>query len=529
MSSSPYICVTTQHATVQELMDDAEFKGLANRPGFLVELRLDAFNDLNEAALHRALNVFAPNALVTFRHPKEGGLRSDASDSKRLRYLQVAADRGVKYVDIEARTPRTGFNKRDSKLILSYHDFEQPLPYDILRGIWLRHSSQQDVDVVKVACACKTVMDSAPMLRLLRELQTMPRASVMVRVSGASVHVPQPLFVSMGEAGIWSRILAGRFGAPLTFARPEHGLGSAPGQITWRALEELYRFREIESGWPVYGVIGNPISHSLSPHLHNTALKAVRAEGVYVPFLVEDAPAEFMRSFGSTLSGISVTIPHKQAMMMECDQVEPAARAIGAVNTLSRMDGGNIQQSTVSGWLGSNTDAPAVADTLEAALGTLKGKHVLILGAGGAARAAAFGIKERGATVSLLNRTRERADALAKDVGAAVVSLTDLPNLKLDAIINATPVGMAPHVDATPLREAQIPPGVLVFDTVYNPLRTKLLELAQAKGNPTVEGLSMFIGQGVRQFELWTGKKAPVEDIEGVVLDELKKARTARA
>jgi 3-dehydroquinate dehydratase/shikimate dehydrogenase len=529
MSSSPYICVTTQHSSVHELLEDAEFKALANRPGFLVELRLDAYNDLNEAALHRALNVFAPNALVTFRHPKEGGLRSDAIDSKRLRYLQLAADRGVKYVDIEARTPRAGFNKRDSKLILSYHDFEQPLTNDILRGIWLKHSSQQDVDVVKVACACKTVKDSAPMLRLLRELQTMPRASVMVRVSGASVHVPEPLFVSMGEAGLWTRILAGRFGAPLTYARPEHGLGSAPGQITWRALEEIYRFREIAPGWPVYGVIGNPIAHSLSPLLHNTALKELKAEGVYVPFLVDGDPGAFMHSFGSTLSGVSVTIPHKQAMLKECDQVEPSARAIGAVNTLSRMDGGNTQQSTVSGWLGSNTDAPAVGDALEAALRTLKGKHVLILGAGGAARAVAFGVKERGAIVLILNRTRERADALAKDVGATVVALTDLPKLKLDAIVNATPVGMAPQVDATPLREAQIPPGVLVFDTVYNPLRTKLLELAQAKGNPTVEGLSMFIGQGVQQFELWTGKKAPVEAIEEVVLQELKKTRMAHA
>ncbi len=506
MNPKPSICVATHHASIQDLLNDAEFRSLANREGFLVELRLDFFNDLSDETLQQALAVFAPNALVTFRHPLEGGKQPDVTDAERLRYLQRAANHGVKYIDIEARTPRDGFDKRGAKLILSYHDFEKvPDEATLYSKIWQPMQAQPGVDVVKIALMPKSVDDTSIALSLYSGCNdNSVRASTLI--------------LCMGETGLWTRVLAGFFGAPFTYARGEGAPGTAPGQPTWRELDELYRFRDIDKSWNVYGVIGNPIGHSLSPLMHNSAFAELGLPCVYIPFKVEGKVWGFFQDVGQyILQGASITIPHKESIITGCHEVDPVAQAIGAVNTLKHFDYAD------EGYTGSNTDAPAAADCLESALGTLKDKHVLILGAGGAARAVAVGVKERGARVSMLNRTRERAEALAEELGATVVSHDDLSALRIDAIVNTTPIGMYPNVDASPLEENQIPKGCLVFDTVYNPLRTRLLELAEKRGCKTVEGLEMFIGQGVRQFELWTGKAAPRELMRRVVLDALKK------
>jgi len=528
MTTQPQICVATHHSSIEALLSDAEFLSLANRDGFLVELRLDFFDDLTEASLDRALNTFAPNALVTFRHPLEGGKRPNATDAERLAFLQRAADRGVAYIDIEARTPRDGFDKRSAKLILSYHDFEKAPKHEeeylkILNP--MRH--QPDVDVVKIAVMPATINDTIPALYGYGYCN-----------NDADPDPFSTLILCMGEAGLWTRVLAGFFGAPFTFARGEGAPGTAPGQPTWRELRDIYRFHQITSKWQIYGVIGNPIGHSLSPLMHNAAFEELQLSCVYLPFKVEGDPQRFMHEFVVLLDGVSVTIPHKESILKCCvikqalpagmltvEQVDEATRTIGAANTLKRNLG---KVSEFPSWSGSNTDAPAAADCLESGLGTLQDKHVLIIGAGGAARAVAVGVKERGARVSVLNRTRERAETLARETGATAVSFDDLPTLKLDAIVNTTPLGMVPNVDTSPLEENQIPNGGLVFDTVYNPLRTKLLEMAERRGCKTIEGIEMFIGQGVRQFELWTGQKAPRETMHRVVLEALKKRQAKK-
>ena len=243
-------------------------------------------------------------------------------------------------------------------------------------------------------------------------------------------------------------------------------------------------------------------------------------DGVYVPFKVLDDPIGFVEySTNVCLRGLSITIPHKEAAWDKIAELDALAKNIGAVNTLTLRDGK---------WYATNTDAMAAADALESAAGSLKGKRVAILGAGGAAKAVAFGVKERGAEIFLVNRTRERAEALAKHCGGAVLAVSDLRSAKIDAIVNTTPLGMHPNVDASPLEKDQIPEGSIVFDTVYNPLRTKLLNLAAQRGCKTVEGWTMFIGQGVRQFELWTGAKAPRAAMENAVLDELKRRQSQK-
>lgn len=495
MSTPPLIAVATHHGSIAELLADAEFRSLANRDGFLIELRLDYFEDLCEATLAQALEVFAPNVLATYRCLEEGGKRQNVSDSERIHYLQLCADRGVKFIDIEARTPREGFDLRGAKLISSFHNFDRTP--DDLESIWNSMAQQRDVDFIKIAVMPQTVFDTRPLLEILRK------------------HGPRSILLAMGESGLWTRILAGRYGSPLTYARGESAPGTAPGQLTWRQLDELYRFREIGADWQVYGVIGNPVGQSLSPLIHNAALKQRSLSAVYLPFKVELRPAEFVKKFEPLgLRGLSVTIPHKEAVLPACDSLDPLAEKIGAVNTLVWDANFSIR--------GYNTDAEAAADSLQSALGPMAGKNVAVLGAGGAGRAVAFGVKSRGANVFICNRTPEKAQALLRDVGATVTGFDTLAQQKIDAIVNTTSLGMSPNVAESPLTESQIPPGCVVFDTVYNPRRTRLLELAQARGCRIVEGVEMFIAQGARQFELWTGQKAPVELMRQAVLAQLK-------
>jgi 3-dehydroquinate dehydratase/shikimate dehydrogenase len=497
------ICVASHHHSVAELLEDREFRTLAGRDGFLVELRLDHYKDLSEASLAQALAVFAPNTVATYRHPAEGGRRPGVEDAERLRFLQLAADHGVKYVDIEARTPRGGFDKKNAKLILSHHDFASVPAFDVLVRQCKTMSAEPGVDIVKIACFPEKILESVPILKLLQIMHTKPLVAL-----------------GMGEAGFWTRVAGPLFGSPLTYARGESAPGTAPGQPTWRELDEIYRYREIRPGWPVYGVIGNPIAHSLSPLLHNTALKTLRLNGVYLPFKVDGDPTAFIKAFVPLgLKALSVTLPHKEAVRASCSEVHGLAESIGAVNTLLLRE---------DGWWGTNTDAFAAADALEAVTGSVYDKKVLILGAGGAAKAVAFGLKTRGAEIHIANRTIEHAVTLSSTVGGKVLHYSEITrDHDFLAIINTTSIGMHPDAHNTPLQKDQISPRAIVFDTVYNPLRTKFLDMASELGCRTLEGVTMFIRQGAAQFELYTGQKPPQDVVEAVVLKELRKRQAA--
>ncbi|HYF51625.1 MAG TPA: shikimate dehydrogenase [Planctomycetota bacterium] len=505
------ICVSSHHGSIMELLNDPEFRALAGREGFLIELRLDSYRDLNAATFSMALDKLGRNVVVTYRHPDEGGKRPGISDNDRLWYLQKAADRGVRYVDIEARTTRGYFKKGQSKLIISFHDFEKVPSFDALKAKLLSMAGDGDCDVIKIACMPETIFDTAPLLDLL-----LPGAT------GSGLMTTKPIIVlGMGEAGFWTRPAGPVFGSPFTYARAVNAPGTAPGQPSWLDLEDVYRFRELQPGWPVYGVIGNPIGHSLSPLLHNTALKHLRLPGVYLPFKVEGDVQRFLEIFERMdLRALAVTIPHKEEALDVCDEVHELAKSVGAVNTLIRRPDGT--------WWGTNTDAFAAADALEAVTGSLYGKNVLVMGAGGAAKAVAFGVKTRGAVVFVVNRTIEHAVTLASAVDGNLIKYEELdgkPNFA--AVVNTTPLGMYPDMHRTPLEKDQIPDGSIVFDTVYNPKRTRLLQLAEEKGCKTLEGVAMFLRQGARQFELYTGAKMPMELCEQAVLNELER-REAR-
>jgi 3-dehydroquinate dehydratase/shikimate dehydrogenase len=319
----------------------------------------------------------------------------------------------------------------------------------------------------------------------------------------------------MGEHGHVSRVLAPKFGAFLVFASLGAGREAAPGQVPVDEMLGLFRFRQIGPATRVYGVVANPVAHSMSPAIHNAAFAHCGIDAVYLPFRVDDV-AEFLAAYRALpMDGYSVTIPHKEAVIPLLDEIQPLARDIGAVNTIVVRDGRL--------W-GSNTDWSAAVKAIEDALGegqALAGRRVLMIGAGGAARAMAFGLAERGCHLTIANRTHERGVRLAADVGCACVALADAPSVPYDIFVNGTSLGMHPRVEGTPLDHRLIAPGALVFDTVYNPLETRLVREARDAGCPTVGGLEMFVNQAVEQFELWTGVPAPREAMRAVVEERL--------
>ena len=261
-----------------------------------------------------------------------------------------------------------------------------------------------------------------------------------------------------------------------------------------------------------YGIMGKPVAHSLSPAMHNAAFQKLGLNNIYLAFEVEDV-ANAMKGFRALdIRGVSVTIPHKQAVMPHLDAIDPVAQNIGAVNTLF------LKEKQISGY---NTDWIGANQALEMAV-NLQGATVLLIGAGGSARAIGFGLKEKGANVLLANRTLSKGQALAKDLDCEFYPLTDLNGLTADALVNTTSVGMEPEVDATPVPQSLLENIPAVMDIVYAPLETRLLKEAKQAGCKTIDGTNMLLFQGVAQFELWTGKKAPVDVMREKLFSHLK-------
>ena len=267
----------------------------------------------------------------------------------------------------------------------------------------------------------------------------------------------------------------------------------------------------INSHTALYAVIGNPVRHSLSPIMHNRAFSHIGYNAVYLALPVENVAGAVsgIRAFG--IRGVSVTIPHKVAIMDYLDEIDENAARIGAINTVVNREG--VLH-------GCNTDAWGAVKALTEQ-SQVAGKTVGIIGAGGAARAIGFGVISEGARVIILNRTREKGEKLAQVLGGEFQPLTPALRLNCDILINTTPVGMIPDSGMSPIPPKALTKEMVVMDIVYNPLKTKLLQDAEAAGCPTIEGTAMFVYQGVSQFELWTGKKAPVDVMRDAVLRAL--------
>ena len=487
-----------------------------------VEFRLDHLAQPGEAALDTLLKDPPCPVLATCRAGAEGG-RCDWPDDRRAALLAGAVRRGARWADFElAHLAGAGSllaalaERPAAELIVSSHDFAGR-PGD-LAGIIDRLDAGPG-HINKVAFAAAGPEDAWSAFDVLRRSR-------------------KPcLALAMGEAGLASRVLAGKFGAFGTFAALAAGGESAPGQPTIAELRGLYRWDALGPNTDVYGVIGCPIAHSMSPAVHNAAFAAEGIDAVYVPLRIEPGAGPFNRFIDAVLArpwtdvrGLSITIPHKEHALARvgADQVDELARAIGAINTIT------IADEPARALLGHNTDYAAAIDALVDGIGCLRedlaGRRVAVLGAGGAARAIVAALAHYGADTTIYNRTGARAEQLARqfDRGAAgavrAAPLEELARLEADIIINCTPIGMHGHAEASPLPAGlALPAGTVIFDTIYNPIRTRLLADSAAAGCPTVSGLEMFINQAAAQFELWTGRPAPRQAMREAALERLEK------
>jgi len=501
MDHAPTRLICPLTATSLEAMR-AEMDAAAKLGADMVECRLDHLVEPPSAGQIEVLLASpALPVIATCRPTRQGGLyRCD--ESSRLAILQCAAASGADFIDVEDDVPDSDWPV--GQIILSHHDFVG-VPDD-LDGIAARLERSRAV-VNKVAFTAAGPEDALRALDLLRVCRK-PTISL-----------------AMGECGLASRILARKFGAFGTFAALGEGAGSAPGQPTTKEMRHLYHWDRLGPATAVYGVIGCPVAHSMSPAIHNAAFEAAGLDAVYLPLRIEPGHDSFSRFMDAALArgwlglrGLSVTIPHKENALA---YVGPAncgdlAGTIGAINTVTVGADGRLR--------GDNTDYSAAIDALRSSMdiacADLAGRSVAVLGAGGASRAIVAALAHYGARVTIYNRTVRRGQELARDFGCKSAGLEAIGGLDAEIVINCTPLGMHPNMEASPLE--RIPKSVrVVFDTIYNPVRTRLLRAAEAEGCLCVSGLEMFVNQAVAQFEIWTARKAPRDLMRGVVAQRL--------
>jgi 3-dehydroquinate dehydratase / shikimate dehydrogenase len=461
------LCVTVTGATMAELRARRDEVADAD----LVELRLDTVRDPDASG---ALEGRRTPVIVTCRAAWEGGLFRGAEEERR-RLLREALDGGAEYVDVEWKA---GFSDliestRGRRIVLSHHRFDA-VPVDLAACAAAMRST--GAEVIKLAVMARRLTDCLPLLPL------------------ADGGTPAVL-IAMGEAGVASRILATRFGSFWTYA----GDCIAPGQIKKVVLHEQFSFDSISDRTAVYGVTGQPVMHSVSPAIHNAAFAATGIDAVYLPLAAADFE-DFLRFANAIgISGASVTAPFKVDAFRAADKADAVGERIGSVNTLKRIG---------DRWHACTTDVEGFLAPLESRF-AVQGRRVTVLGAGGAARAVVEALREAGARVSIAARKRERAEALASATGA-LISAWPPPGGSWDLLVNATPVGTTPDISDSPLPDGPFS-GELVYDLVYNPLETRLRRDARAAGCQTLGGLDMLITQAARQFEWWTGERAPVD------------------
>jgi 3-dehydroquinate dehydratase/shikimate dehydrogenase len=488
----PRVCVAVAASDPAELIEKAE--GLI-RDNSLLEFRLDHLSKPN-LALSKVKEFLETHSgvmvIATCRRVASGG-KFRGSIASQLDILAKAAAAGCQLVDVELQTALKCKPEQLQKLraraalILSFHDFRGTKKLDET----LEKMRAFPADFYKVVGTAATLSDNVAMIRFLG------RESDNHSIIG----------VCMGEQGIISRVLGVRAGSVFTFAAVSPGEETAPGQITAQELRSVYRIDQVDAATRVYGVAGDPVAHSLSPAIMNAAFRRENVNAVYLAMHAKTLKDLLYCVREIPIHGLSITMPYKESILPYLDNTDSHTTKIGACNTIVRAQDGKLY--------GFNTDTSGVVRPLERRLSTLQDAKILVLGAGGAARAAVFGLKERGAEVFILNRSAAPAQKLARRAHARSVKRADLKKYSFDVIINATPVGMG-NTRETPLQEKEIN-ARYVFDMIYDPPETRLLQLAKERGAQIIPGIEMFVHQAARQFEIWTGKPAPQDEMLQVV------------
>jgi 3-dehydroquinate dehydratase / shikimate dehydrogenase len=504
------VCAETLEQMTGKIREARQFADVA-------ELRFDCLKNLDSTQsgkLEKVKREFAGKLLATFRPNDRGqGGNRHITDAERLEFWQSAVSQSADWADIEfdllpSSFPVDQIRSVWSRLIWSYHAFDVPPNevdlqglYSLLAGLASGRGPDKQPDVIKIATRTDDATDAIPVWNILER---------------AKADKVQVIPIGMDDAGKWTRILGLAHGAFMAYVSAGAGDGTAPGQITASDLVELYRVREIDENTGVFGVIGDPISHSLSPYLHNPAFAAAGIDAVFVPFLVKDLTAFMVRmvlpatrEVTLNLRGFAVTMPHKQSIIPFLESIDPVARAIGAVNTV------RIESDRLVGY---NTDAEGFTAPLRARYGALAGARVAVLGAGGAARAVVYALKQEKAESVVFARDERKAAAFADEFGVGSGILKDEKVHRsrsfadFDVLVNSTPIGMiGPLESTTPVTAGQLGGVKCVYDLVTGPAETPLLREARLAGVTAIGGIEMLIAQAAIQFELWTERTAPAD------------------
>ena len=447
-----------------------------------VELRVDCLDSTPEDISELLRDLGRP-VILTFRPSEQGGHRNLNFDERKAFWNSAPRGESV-WWDVEGDLAHD-LSTDWSRVIVSHHDFSG-VPSD-LRQIYERLAATP-AHVLKIAIQAHDTLDCIPVFQLIDR----------ARREGREV-----IAIAMGNAGIATRILGPSRGGFLTYGALDDESATAPGQVNAPNLRSLYHIDKIDSETMICGLIGLPVMHSVSPHIHNGAFAATGINGVYLPFEVKDVAPFFKRMVDPrsreldwNLRGLSVTAPHKEAVMQHLDWIESNAKEIGAVNTVV------VENDRL---LGYNTDAAGLIDPLLQRFGSLADLNVAIIGAGGAARAAIWALQAQKARVTLFARNVDKARLL----NVQCESLASAKFAGYDLVINATPLGSGEYIDQSPATAEQLEGARCVYDLIYNPSETKLLREARDAGSKTLGGMEMLVAQAMRQFELWTGDKGP--------------------
>ncbi|HEX8136747.1 MAG TPA: shikimate dehydrogenase [Pyrinomonadaceae bacterium] len=498
------ICIPICESRASELAREV---ARATAEADLIELRMDCLSGVELALGMRYLDDFPGGAterplILTLRPAEQGGAREIDILNRLSFWVErfLYDDRYEGFADIELellqlirQSEDTRWRQLDwTRVICSHHDFTG-VPAT-LAEIYERMASTP-ARILKLAVRARDATDCIPVFQLLERARQEGREMIAI---------------AMGEAGFATRILGPSRGSFLTYASLGPAQATAPGQITARALRDLYRVREIDRRTQIMGLMGQPVTHSVSPQIHNAAFAALGMNAVYLPLEVRDARAFLrrmvhpaMRELDWNLRGLSVTAPHKSAVLEALDEVDPCARETGAVNTIV------VGDERLAGY---NTDAAAFLEPLRSRLGPLGGARCALIGSGGAARSALWALQKEGAQVTVFARDAEKAGALAGRFGASFAPLEGALFDGFDLVVNSTPLGtLGPNEGETPAMAHQLRGARLAYDLVYNPPMTRFMREAEEAGCAGLGGLAMLVAQAAEQFRLWSGRDAPLD------------------
>lgn len=503
-SNTTLICVPICAPTLAEMETMVVRAGrLAN----IIELRADCLLEQEVPKfVERVPQIISSVALpviITFRPAEEGGYRT-LTILERKEFWQSMQPSPKVLFDIEYVLATTEAVIRSSNIVCSNHSFEG-VPEDLERRY--ERLAATPARILKIAVQAKDTVDCLPVFRLLKR---------------AAKEGKKLIALAMGDAGLTTRILGPSQGSYLTYAALEEGSGTAPGQLTVEQLRSLYRIDKINRETRIFGLVGSPVMHSISPHVHNAGFEAEGVDAVYIPFEVKDLKVfiERMVRLGSReldwqLGGLSITAPHKLTVMEHLDWIDERAREIGAVNTVV-IEGEKLR--------GYNTDVDGFIEPLLAMNALSGNSRAAVIGAGGAANAALWSLKKAGVDAVLFARDVQKARPLAEKFLVPCESLEGAKFEGFDVVVNATPLGsLGPRQEQTSATSDQLHGVKLAYDLVYNPSETLFMREAKAAGCQTLGGMEMLVAQARHQFKLWTGRDAPAEVMHAAAVRGLKK------